>query len=823
MGQFCITQKRMVPPLIFYSTIQSNPSGKALYFDCWDLTAESRCECDTRTCNGDATFCLNVTCFEGSPCTCETETGYTTARVQISETETTIDPVIFSFKTCIYQRPQTTNSRTRRHLLSEELATFHTNEGTIIFTDPIFTADIPGLMIIHKDGDEITHAFTLQSKQFSVPARLRYDSGMLEFKFVALNGSLLEGSVHVKGLTRCQRITCLICMDIFYHLTCLPPIAQYIIYAFTAALSLIVITYLRLICRTLCSLIRCGASCLIISLRILKALPKFVMRLGAITGLTTKTTLQNIKSRVQDSPLLAQANRPPTPTSNQLRYSLVLLALMIPLLTLGCNEHTIIHSNVHSCRDLHDAKTCQISANIQLSLNTLQATTCLWLQDENGSNIYHIQLQYLRAECHWDLERLYYTFPVETRVTGEVVCPQNAYCSWGLHCKQGNSNFPGRLKESIFWPGRTHCMGADNSMCTIIHAQPCFFYRWYLVGQYNQTYEVHRITGAICNPIIQVTEIINNTATEFVTSSTSITKSGIKVTVLGNYDQPSIQILDSFVRNIDDPQEAYLARSSPQNQVVTGTLGDIQSPTPFSKEFIFPHDFVLCHSYEERISCDSQESYVHTLTKTKSHILPKVHGNHKFLVDQSGTLKSQLLQSSPAIVHMVIKNMSVTVRTIQVCPQITSNLGVQGCHSCSVPAKFKITAKSTCQDGRVDVSLVDIPLSTRSVYLSTTDAPITIEFKTAKPCHQETLCLVFNELRSCETFQFCLDDPELELFQRNISTATDSGIATSPSFWETVKISSTNFFSSMRKTLYYLAIILAAIFAFSLIITLLKR
>lgn len=64
-----------------------------------------------------------------------------------------------------------------------------------------------------------------------------------------------------------------------------------------------------------------------------------------------------------------------------------------------------VRSENSGCQNLQDTKTCGISVNIQVTVKILHLTTCIWLQDENGSNIYHIQLAYHRAECHWRMER----------------------------------------------------------------------------------------------------------------------------------------------------------------------------------------------------------------------------------------------------------------------------------------------------------------------------------------------------------------------------------------------------------------------------------
>ena len=189
----------------------------------------------------------------------------------------------------------------------------------------------------------------------------------------------------------------------------------------------------------------------------------------------------------------------------------------------------------------------------------------------------------------------------------------------------------------------------------------------------------------------------------------------------------------------------------------------------------------------------------------------------------TGTLESTLLRSAPVVIHLRFKNMRISLHHTKICPQIVSVTSVTGCHSCQLAAKIIIRAKSVCSSGQASVSFNNIPLSTRSVHLNTDVSDVTIHFVTSTPCHEERLCLLHNELRSCEPISFCLDAPTIRLSQRNISSAQSIALLQSSGLFDSF-ISSTESFGSAVKTGLFLVIgTLAVIFIFSSLLTLLRQ
>ena len=302
-----------------------------------------------------------------------------------------------------------------------------------------------------------------------------------------------------------------------------------------------------------------------------------------------------------------------------------------------------------------------------------------------------------------------------------------------------------------------------------------------------------------------------------------ITQYGIDINVIGTFDQPITLPSPFLVQNIHNVKDSHIESASRKSQPTPGQLGDIQTAEPMSTNFIFNPFMVQCNNYETTINCDVIYRRATSIffKKQKPNILPRAVHNHHFYLAPDGTLESTLLQSAPVVIHLKFKNMRISVHHTKICPQIISVTSVTGCHSWQLAAKIVLRAKSLCSSGPASVSFNDLPLSTRSVHLSTDVSDVTIHFVTSSPCHEERVCLSYNELRSCEPISFCLDDPTIRLTQRNVSSARSVALLHSSGLFDSF-VSPVQYLGSVIKTgLYLLLGCLAAFFFLSLLITLL--
>ena len=232
---------------------------------------------------------------------------------------------------------------------------------------------------------------------------------------------------------------------------------------------------------------------------------------------------------------------------------------------------------------------------------------------------------------------------------------------------------------------------------------------------------------------------------------------------------------------------------------------------------------VDCTSYETTIHCHLPESYISILQNQRPNILPRAVHNHHLFVNTDGVLESKLLQSAPVVVHLQFNDMNLSIFQTKICPRIESVESVTGCHSCSMAAKIVLRAKSICSSGPVSVSFNNIPLSTRSVALSTDSSLVTIQFVTSLACHKERVCLYHKEIKSCETVSFCLDAPILSLTQRNETSAQSTALIHSSGIFDSFASATQALGTSIRQYIIWFFAILASIFIFSLLMTLCKR
>ena len=831
----------------FFAKAHFDQPGEDAAYDCTRQPDSRRrrsqepCNCpETQPCGGDKFFCTRVsTCNQTSSCFCVTRFVTLSSYLQISPSFGLDNPLLVSFKACFYQGP--VDSVPSRKLLSINTADFQNNFADISFHDPVFTFNTSGTFIARKDGLETVHTVTNDSRQYVLPLQFRYTEGSLAFTFVTPDGHILSGSVEIPSSTHCSRISCTFCAEMLTNLPCLPPTLQYLAYSFFIVTTGLVLMYIRSTCSAIFALFRIILWILFGIYRLFRTCFRISMRTGAITGTTTRRQITTTLSKLSDfadSPAPSQKLSPKKHRltvwaigPSQPKYSIVLLACFLPLIFASsvheeCNDLKIITSRVSSCESLPTGKkACSISGQAQVTLNNIGSTTCLFFADDSGSNIYYIRVKFENVHCQWTTIHQYYTFPVTVDVSSKLICPNYEFCSWGAKCVPRREYFPEITKEARAWPGITSCISvpAKTRFCGVIHYDPCLHFRWYLLPQYNATYRVDKITGHTCQPIITISEAIDNRLVNTSTSDQVITSSGIELNVLGTYDQPLSLPSSYFVQNIHDFSDSHLESASPHSQPVPGQLGDIQAASPLSTNFIFSSRMVDCTTYQTTLHCHLPDSYISILQNQRPNILPRAVHNHHLFVNTDGVLESTLLQSAPVAVHLRFSDMRLSVSQTKICPRIESIESVDGCHSCPLAAKIVLRAKSICSSGTVSVSFNAIPLSTRAVTLSTDSSLVAINFVTSLACHKERVCLFYNEIKSCEPVSFCLDAPSISLTQRNETTARSTALIHSSGLFDSISMTTQSFGASIKRYVLGFLAILACIFAFSFIITICKR
>ena len=764
---FAQYENRLYNPSHLISKPMNLPGNDTAYDCTRSQDAHNRQPCDCLphdVCSGDDIFCHNLPCNETSECFCRTKTLRIGTYVSISEDFGFDAPSLVSYKACIFNAPPITPSRTARHLLSIESADFSNEDAKIQFQNPVFTFSVPGTLIARKDGPEIVRSIKPKKLQFILPDDFRYSEGSLTFTFVTSSGALLTGAVHVPSSTYCSRINCIFCIAMITNSSCLPSSLQYVAYSLLAFVSGLGLIYLRDAIRSLISIVRFILGIFYGLYLFIRSCFRLSMRLGTATGISTRRqvtktvkTISEFANQQPNIPKPIQTSSSPSPVSSTtVKYSIVVLLIFLPVILSSsaheCNSISVINSRISACETLPSGlKTCAISGQAQVTLATIGSSTCIFFTDDSSHNVYFIRVAFTNLRCQWTTIHQYYTYPVSVHISSKLICPNFDYCSWGTHCSPERSHFPGITKEAKSWPGKSACISipAKSRFCGVIHYDPCLHYRWYLIPQYNTTYRVDKVTGHTCRPSITVSEAIQNKLVNTTVIDHMITQSGIDINVIGTFDQPITLPSPFLVQNIHNVKDSHIESASPKSQPTPGQLGDIQAAEPMSTNFVFNPFMVQCNNYETTINCHIPQSYINILQKQKPNILPRAVHNHHFYLAPDGTLESTLLQSAHVVIHLKFKNIRISVHHTKLCPQIISVTSVTGCHSCQLAAKIVLRAKSLCSSGPASVSFNDLPLSTRSVHLSTDVSDVTIHFVTSSPCHEERVCLSYNELKSC--------------------------------------------------------------------------
>ena len=165
-------------------------------------------------------------------------------------------------------------------------------------------------------------------------------------------------------------------------------------------------------------------------------------------------------------------------------------------------------------------------------------------------------------------------------------------------------------------------------------------------------------------------------------------------------------------------------------------------------------------------------------------------------------MQSTLVRSSPVVVHISFNDMRISISHTRVCPQIQSVVSVDGCYSCPLAAKLVLRAKSICSPGMASVSFNNIPLSSRAVKLSSDTSLVAIQFFTSTPCHDERVCLFYNEIKSCDIVSFCLVAPRLSLPQLNASSAQSTALIHSSGLFDSIISTTTSLGTTIKTSIY---------------------
>lgn len=152
-------------------------------------------------------------------------------------------------------------------------------------------------------------------------------------------------------------------------------------------------------------------------------------------------------------------------------------------------------------------------------------------------------------------------------------------------------------------------------------------------------------------------------------TDSAYTDTGVKVTVLGAYDQPQIYLSESLIQRVGRPAESYLAPACTRNAPKAGEIGAIQANQSFTKDFIFDPDMTTCDFFEDRLRCNTVQDPLLQLSKSQEFLLPTERDMHLFQI-RDGNLISSMLVSSAVRLQLQFHDFKINTKMVTVCPQI---------------------------------------------------------------------------------------------------------------------------------------------------------
>lgn len=765
--EFCITgtrtyilhQNSLLHPAAFFEK-PTNADGILDTFLC--STADTRgdmiplpCECSTN-CSGTADFCSNFPCVDEAPCRCKVR-KVLYEMSHLSSTGIIVNPTLISLQVCLFKIPKKT--RRSRQLQEYEGATFSNHNLSISFQDPIVTLPEPGKLIARVSGNELI--LSIQSElQVVLPPEFVAFRDTLTLIFISNSGKAVHGDISLEGKTVCRLSGCILCRDFLFYIKCWPAYITYLFYGTVTIFVLSILCLLKWACKGILISLRSVILLILTTLAFIKSLLRFFLLVGALLGTTIRNYILSFHQFLE--------NRNPQ-RRPAMMHSILLFLSLLALTQADCSTHALLSSDIKNCQKQTDHQTCQLFTTAEITLKGLGYESCIWFQDKNDNDIFHMKLKLVSAQCSFSSKRKYFTFPVKHYTISQLACPQNYYCAWGEHCKN-DKHFEALTEESLEYPGFTSCQPSSvGSGCTIISRMGCLFYRVYFIPDLLHSYEVRQLSGHQCTYTISVERSLNNTVETMTFHSSTITADGINIDILGAYNQAPIHISDSLLLRVGDASEAYLVPSSPSNRPIAGLVGQVQANTSYTTNFLFDRNMVQCTFFETTLRCMQTPDALEALYATNERALPLTHDLH-LLSMEKGTLKSQLLSSAPVRLQLHFQDYKITVQSIDICPRLTDAVfKTKGCYACQILSEMTFFAFSSCHAGTISLEFQKISIYTRSINLGTEPQEYSIKFLADEKCYDEKICLVSRNMRQCQKISFCLSEPSLHLIQLNTS------------------------------------------------------
>lgn len=451
-----------------------------------------------------------------------------------------------------------------------------------------------------------------------------------------------------------------------------------------------------------------------------------------------------------------------------IRFTLQILSV-IKITESLCNVNLILSSETQECDP--NTQECFLNTNTEVTFSSLNSSICLSLESFN------LNITLNKMKCQFNTFLEYYTFPVKMKVQSEIVCPQNAYCSWGKKCRPGY--VPSSLRAYTNLTGGQDCqmIRVGSLVCILIHRNACGFFKYWFEPDSSNVFEVRKISSFSCEPYVTVSfqeKTFNGPLSTLKLKDITIQhinpmnmlpgfdESLIVKTALERYHGATSQYRgEASLKYFND---AYFSRTAASENPVVNMIGDIQSKRYFPSNFLFAHNLVNCRFTGTDIYCEKKYSPIDDIEKQDKIKLPIIFQNHYLKYEKD--LVSELLDISYVRLSVQFRNYSMKYFITNVCPEInTSSLKIFGCFNCKKPAVLTFIARSTCQTGRAAIILKGGNSLTKSIQLSQDNKKFSILFHVNNECPRLELCIIVpNKPIICvKRNSLCLEQPIIDL------------------------------------------------------------
>ena len=226
-------------PLTWLNLIEPNKTGQVHVLNCTDLNGP--CTCEDNECEGTEVACTFMACtkksHEPNRCFCNTTPVHSTL-VAVKSFEDEGSPFrLLKYKTCI---PRFLNETRPKREVDIKLQPM---KSMTIHQHEIFVP-YQGKLVLRKNGIEYIHQVDANST-IKLPYELSVFSGNLLALLITNNGDIISDEFILTGITICEKLPCLFCIEALQKRQCLPTTVLYIIYGFAILLTLFVIIYLQ--------------------------------------------------------------------------------------------------------------------------------------------------------------------------------------------------------------------------------------------------------------------------------------------------------------------------------------------------------------------------------------------------------------------------------------------------------------------------------------------------------------------------------------------------------------------------------------------------